>query len=224
MNKTIQFNSRYKHYKWMGLRTDKELKKEPMFFGASLWYAYFRGGPITREFLSKVPGEYWRDGIFDSRLHMLMPGWYPCIPGWHHDDVMRTGRRQGQPDYIAQFARAKHMMSVISYPRNIAMPEMLTGNVEVSNPERLSKVYSTWDSEINKMNPGITTNPNVTTLESGQIVEFDSHTFHRGMKAKANCWRWFGRVTINPCNMLRVYANEMRKQVNVYMDKTNEGW
>lgn len=35
--------------------------------------------------------------LFDVKVHMLMPGQYPCIPNWHQDHVPRNCR--GEKDY-----------------------------------------------------------------------------------------------------------------------------
>jgi hypothetical protein len=77
------------------------IKNEPMFFSADSDFVKEHGGPITRRFLASMPSDWIaaRDLIWDSRSHMLMPGWYPCIPGWHLDDIPRT-RPDGQPDHV----------------------------------------------------------------------------------------------------------------------------
>lgn len=213
------FESRWDRIGWIKQYDEKAIKNEPMFYGAHPLYAYLRGGPITRNFLRKIPIKYLLHGIFDSRVHMLMPGWYPCIPGWHHDDVIRTLRRNGQPDYKAQYPKAEHIMSAVSFPRNVAMPEMLQGYIHLTDPDKLDKVYKSFNSEIEASYLDWR-----CRLESSEVVKFDSDTFHRGMKAEKNCWRWFGRVTINKSNKLRTYANEIRRQVNVYLPAVDEGW
>jgi hypothetical protein len=35
---------------------------------------------------------------FDIKVHMLMPGQYPCIPNWHFDMVPRDGQNKVQLD------------------------------------------------------------------------------------------------------------------------------
>jgi len=34
------------------------------------------------------------DFIWDVKVHMLMPGQYPCIPNWHYDNVPRVNNKQ----------------------------------------------------------------------------------------------------------------------------------
>src|ERR1700749_4013133 len=66
------------------------LKNEPMFFNSDLNFAYEAGGPATRSFIDALP-DGWKaePAVIDTRVHMLMPGWFPAIPGFHHDDVPR---------------------------------------------------------------------------------------------------------------------------------------
>jgi hypothetical protein len=61
------------------------IKNEPMFFNCDLNFAFENGGPITEAFIRTLP-EDWQDcnPVLDSRVHMLMKGWFPCIPGFHH--------------------------------------------------------------------------------------------------------------------------------------------
>lgn len=34
------------------------------------------------------------DFIWDVKVHMLMPGQYPCIPNWHYDNIPRINNAQ----------------------------------------------------------------------------------------------------------------------------------
>lgn len=34
------------------------------------------------------------DFIWDVKVHMLMPGQYPCIPNWHYDNIPRVNNSQ----------------------------------------------------------------------------------------------------------------------------------
>lgn len=59
-----------------------------MFYRADMGFAWKHGGPITQDFLGLLPQDWYDSPVtIDSRVHMLMPGWYPCIPGMHHDDI-----------------------------------------------------------------------------------------------------------------------------------------
>ena len=79
--------------------TQLEVKNEPMLWQCDRKFAYENGGPITRAFLDAIKKTNLADDlIIDTRTHMLMPGWWPAIPGYHHDDVPRT-RADKQPNY-----------------------------------------------------------------------------------------------------------------------------
>lgn len=77
--------------------TVEDLKREPMLFamqGAMAWDKSIEGGP-TEAFLDLVFDKLWTDTpmgevIIDTRTHMLKPGWYPSIPGWHFDECPRA--------------------------------------------------------------------------------------------------------------------------------------
>ena len=42
------------------------------------------------------------DYLVDVKVHMLMPGQYPCIPNWHRDFVPRDCNLNQQPDQIKE--------------------------------------------------------------------------------------------------------------------------
>ncbi|AZV00998.1 tail sheath monomer [Escherichia phage vB_EcoM_005] len=145
------------------------IKNEPMFFNCDAYFAHKHGGPITRSFIENLP-EDWQCGpdiVFDSRVHMLMPGWYPAIPGFHHDDVPRpdipVGQHfitAGQPDYDNPRYHSEHILGLV--------------NAGIESNE-LTK----WDA------------PDRT------LLQFDWQTWHTGSRAVSNGWRWFGRVSRN---------------------------
>ena len=77
------------------------IKNEPMFFNCDLAYAFKHGGEITKTFIAGLPEDWISyNPVLDSRVHMLMKNWYPCIPGYHHDDVPRS-TSTGQPNYLS---------------------------------------------------------------------------------------------------------------------------
>lgn len=91
--KTFEFDSQIQFIGEMNHYTDEQIKNEPMLFNCDFKHAYDLGGPITGEFLDHIADHLpTEDIVVDSRVHMLMPGWFPCIPGFHHDDVPRSGK------------------------------------------------------------------------------------------------------------------------------------
>lgn len=195
------------------------VKNEPMFFNCDLEFAYKNGGPLTRDFIERLPKD-WRDAnpVLDSRVHMLMTNWYPCIPGWHHDDVPRS-TPTGQPNYVNPEYHSEHLMGLVN--GDICPTRFIIGNVEVSSPDINTRVY-------NKMNDQIEFewedyDHKIYQAESGKYIEFDCNAFHTGVKAVAGGWRWFIRLSRNTERQKHI-TNELRRQVQVYLDEPMAGW
>ncbi len=110
---SYHFNSRFEVGPEFGDFDQAAVKNEPMLFNCDFRTAYEIGGPITRAFLDAIECDGY-GGIIDTRVHMLMPVWFPCIPGWHHDDVPRS-RPDGQPNYESPEHHTRHVMG-LGYP------------------------------------------------------------------------------------------------------------
>lgn len=222
-NKTYRFISQYRIGAALPAFTEDEVKSEPMFFSASVDYATFHGGPITQAFINALPqnSDVWRsrDIIFDSRVHMLMPGWYPCIPGWHHDDVPRE-RADGQPQYDSPSYRSQHVMALVS--GEICPTEFAVGAIELPYvPPGLGPVYKHWHDLIEKKlwTPG--SGLFRSTVPSNRLIWFDCDSFHQGTKAIDTGFRWFGRLS---WYTTRPIKNEIRRQTQVYLEAPTDGW
>lgn len=203
-----------------------EVKNEPMLFNCDLAGAAHLGGPLTREFLSLLPAE-WHEVpiVVDSRVHMLMPGWYPCIPGWHHDDVPRT-LSDGQPNYGPGQVRSEHVMALVN--GDICPTLYALGRSRFSEPTVGGVTYEQWHHEVQgKVWEG---ELDLRPVPTNRLVWFNDRTWHRGQAALSNGWRFFIRAS-------RYYApdgapvargnprtNEVRRQVQVYLDNVNAGW
>jgi hypothetical protein len=196
------------------------VKNEPMFFNCDLEYAYLHGGDITRSYLNDLPSDWKRGGdvVLDSRVHMLMKGWYPCIPGWHHDDVPRS-TPTGQPNYIDPEYKSEHLMGLVN--GKIAPTAFACGAVEVSEPDFNKTIYHVWHHEVQEQ----VENKKVqqVSARSGEYIQFDNHAFHTGTKTVENGWRWFIRLSRNT-NRTKFITNEMRRQVQVYLEDPTQGW
>src|SRR5262249_36308588 len=105
----IPFDSRFSLCGRVPPFTPEQVKAEPTFFAAGIDFARRHGGPITHAVLDALPDDWRAAGlVIDSRTHLLMPGWFPCIPGWHLDDVPRT-RSDGQPEHRNPAYWAEHV-------------------------------------------------------------------------------------------------------------------
>lgn len=212
---------------------DKTIKDEPMMFSTQPSFAYEHGGPITKAFLEAALGKPYAYGswdnfysgydagfCFDSRVHMLMEGWWPCIPGFHHDDVPRS-RSDKQPNYENPEYKAKCILALIN--ADVCPTEFALGKIDMPDVPLGELVYKTWHPIVEQaIKDG--------KLESflvpdRQLVHFDYHSFHQGTQARKFGWRWFGRLTSSAgYNSGRPHYNEIRRQVNVYMQNPMEGW
>lgn len=194
--------------------TQNEIKNEPMLFNCSKEWAKKNAGPLTKDFLKNLPKE-WRNKevIIDSRVHMLMPGWYPCIPGFHHDDVARDA--SGQPNYDKQPYTSVHILGLVN--SEIAPTTFALGVHTLPKVEK-DIVYKVWHNIVTEQ----VSSGKLRELqaESGKMYQFDWQTMHRGQKAIAGGWRWFIRLTERRHN----FTNEVRNQVNVYLDNPVDGW
>lgn len=195
-----------------------EIKNEPMLFSCSYDFALTNGGNITREFLSLLPDD-WRnakDLIIDSRVHMLMPGWFPCVPGFHLDDIPRE-LPNGQPNHRNPSYLAEHLLCLVN--GEVAPTEFALGLAEFPEIKEGEKYYQVWHPIVEqKIKNGELSK---FCAPSNQLIYFNCHTWHQGVKAVKNGWRWFIRCSRNTG---RKPTNEIRAQVQVYLEVPMEGW
>jgi hypothetical protein len=196
--------------------TDEEIKNEPMFFNCSLDFAYDHSGPITQAFMDSLPEDWVTDAVIDTRSHMLMKGWYPCIPGWHHDDVPRS-TPNGQPNYVNPEYRSEHLMGLVN--AEVAPTEFALGFIDLDIPE--NNIYKVWHPQVEQ---AVREHDlSLYKATSGFLYQFDDRTFHQGVKAAKNGWRWFARLS-RKTDRVKNVTNEIRSQVQVYLEYPMEGW
>lgn len=202
------------------------IKEEPMLFNTDLSFAYENGGPITKSFIEKLPPGWNDDVVFDSRVHMLMPGWYPAIPGWHHDDVPRTeiptGQHfitAGQPDYDNPRYSSEHIMGLVN--AEICPTQFISTTCSMPPIPEGELIYRKWHLEIEKL----IEQGKLDILEARDrtLIYFDCNTFHTGTSARGSGWRWFGRLSRNTDRTKKI-TNEIRVNTQVYLEFPMEGW
>ncbi|AOJ72264.1 MULTISPECIES: hypothetical protein [Burkholderia] len=205
--------------------TADEIKREPMFFRADVEYASKHGGDLTRNFIDAAY-EVWGDlsgVIIDTRHHMLMPGMFPCIPGWHTDDAPRSNPQYaGQPDLFDPEYVTEHLLTIVDNGTG-SLTEFLQGDVAL-NPRVLidrfnndgDNFYKTADQIIDLTRPGWVIHP-----RAGDVVAFNSHSWHRGTPAQQRGFRWFARMTRGSRHAVQ---NELRSNSQVYLTDATYGW
>jgi hypothetical protein len=211
----LTFSSKWIEIGSMPRFDDTVLREESMVFASTPHYASMHG-KVHECFVDALPQE-WRsnDVIIDSRVHMLMKGWYPCIPGWHLDDVPRT-RPDKQPDHVNPVYKAEHTMAVIG---DASLTEFIQGIVQLPDiPVGQGTIYGKWNEMINRGGHKVY---DIQTVKPSTLYLFDWQAFHRGMPATKFGWRIFIRATKNS---QRPHFNECRKQTQVYLSAPEAGW
>lgn len=211
------FDSKIELSRHIGNFPQEIVKKEPMMFSADASFAYANGGILTREFIDNLTGEFHSNKqlIVDSRVHMLMPGMYPCIPGFHHDDVPRE-RSDGQPEYLNPSYKSKHCMAIFG---GGARTKFALGCAPFPEVPLNQKYYKVWHPIVQDfVELGVLKRYDANY---GEMIYFDWNSWHEGTPAYETAFRFFIRASINTN---RKPKNELRTQTQVYLEVPMEGW
>jgi len=168
--------------------------------------------PVAKEFLDWLPQDEY---IVDSRVSMLKKGWFPCIPGWHFDEIER--RADGTLDLIGTDFDKKHYMMIMDFGTKsrtefchyqFTKEFLMTHNI--NNYDSFNTMIDNMDAPTERVG-------------SNCIYEFTSLDAHRGLPAQDSGWRYFIRATKGH---QRTYRNEIRTQTQVYIPfyNINKGW
>lgn len=211
-----KFDSRFKYVGEIPIFKMEDIRDEPMLFACDQEHALSIGGKITKAFIEALPDD-WKNNPFivDSRCHMLMKGMWPCIPGWHVDDVPRD-REDGQPNHINPSYQSEHILCNIG---SCSMTNFAVGHLELEEPPLGQTIYGIWHPIVQKMiEEG---KLELHTVQESKLTHFDWQGWHEGTAAKFNGWRMFIRASRNTN---RPYFNERRYQTQVYMPTPYAGW
>lgn len=157
------------------------------------------GGPITRAALGamNLRGDR-RHIIVDTKVHLLMPGWVPAIPGWHTDGVPRGEEMnpggKGAPNLRAQ------VRGLVSAPRYHLL---VTGDhcptLFLRNPVDLdldldagADLYAEMTRQVNDAVRG---GADTMVSPPSTVVEWDWWNVHTAQQATGRGWRYLIRVT-----------------------------
>lgn len=186
------------------------------FYRASAEFAFEHGGAFFGDLLPLLDLKGGRYVSIDSRVHMLMPGWYPCIPGWHCDDFHRP---EGQPA-LESLLPIKHYCVVLG--AEVSTTEFLWQPADLPTPTEIYEVYGS-DRPLYAIYNELIESRQLKTrrLRSGEVLRFSGLDFHRGLPAERAGWRAFVRVTVSDH---REPKDEIRNQTQVYLTAPFEGW
>ena len=175
-----------------------ELKNSFSLWNASLDDAVCYGGALTREALKAMNLRHDRKNIIvDTKVHMLMKGMSPAIPGWHVDGAPRDNNKNpggsGKPDTFAQENDPRPNRYHILITGTGCLTQFINTPTNITIPAEPSyDVYTMMSEQVQfsvKQHPEI-----VMTAPSCQVVEFDWWDIHTGIVATKNEWRYLIRV------------------------------
>lgn len=205
-----------------------EIKSTFGLWNASYDDAVRYGGEVTRAALQVMNLKHDRKNIIvDTKIHMLMKGWSPAIPGWHTDGAPRDQHKnpngQGMPDTLAQQDDKRFNRYHILVTGEGCLTQYINRPMLVPIPREPSyEVYSMMSEYVQKRvqeDPSI-----VSSLESCTAYEFDWFDIHTGIIATKKEWRYLIRVCESDYYEPQTDLREViRMQSQVY-SPANFGW
>lgn len=167
--------------------------------------------PEMRELIESAPVPDPASYELDIKVHMLMPGQFPCIPNWHTDMVPRdeTGLRF---DMIDPWTPAM-LLWISDGPETefLARPMELLDTP--GSHQEIARTILSYGAELHSQ----LVQPNVWW-------SMDQQTPHRGTMAKRHSWRVFARVTHRSIAPQRPVHSVLRRHAQVYLDAATFGW
>jgi len=204
--------------------TSSEVEQEPMLRSHTISSASECGGPLTRrvlttlldnpKFIEALNRNKKRNVKIDTKSVMLMEGMYPCIGGWHCDDVPRNPET-GQPNVDEINNDADHFLVSLATedicPTEFYSP--LGNDISVSEENVWASVNKSVE-DLCAVDEGV-----IMPFTRGEIVRFNRGSIHRGTAASKKGWRYFFRLSFTD----RDITPSIRSQVQVYTD-ISKGW
>lgn len=206
-------------------RMTNEIRVEPGLFRASLDDAIRFGGDIVRDAIRAMNLRHdRRNVVIDVKVHMLMPGFFPAIPGWHTDGAPRSPdgspSGKGPPDIMAQESGSFrphrfHLLVTQCQCLTEFVAEPISINVPAVPTTDLYKHVTRLVGEAH---------PATKFIPGNQVVEFDWWDLHRGVAALKHEWRCLVRaVESDHYTPNRDLRDVLRNQQQVYVPM-DFGW
>lgn len=166
---------------------------------ASLEDALKYGGELTRAAIGAMNLQLTKKNIIvDTKIHMLLPGMCPAIPGWHTDGVPRGNSLdptvKQAPNIHAQEEMDSPIFHLLVTGESCLTSFIKERNFKLEVPnEPSTKLYQTVSKQVNeKVKTG-----ELTSYEAPSCVPimWDWWEIHTGIPAKKHEWRFLIRVT-----------------------------
>lgn len=195
--------------------TEEEIRQTPQLFMADEKFAFEHGGGFVKQFIHSMPsripkGYNW---VYDTKVHMIKPGWYPGIPGWHLDFAPGW---ENIVDFSQVDPKEVHFCAI---SHEHSRTEFITSPLEL-NVFDVPKLNGLLSKQVEAVYPHIQT----MHARAGQIYRFSQLTLHRVTRATSSGWRLFVRASITK---LRKPVNEIRNigsQVYILAEDEHSGW
>lgn len=166
---------------------------------ASLEDALKYGGDLTREAIGAMNLTMTKKYVVvDTKIHMLLPGMCPAIPGWHTDGVPRGNlldpTAKQHPNIHAQEELNSPIFHLLVTGESCLTQFVKERNFKLDVPkEPDTNLYKMVSHQVNDfVNKG-----ELTTFEAPSCtpVMWDWWEIHTGVPAKTHEWRFLIRVT-----------------------------
>lgn len=199
------------------------IKNTASLWNASLEDALKYGGELTKSAIGAMNLRMDKKFVLvDTKVHMLVPGFYPAIPSWHTDGVPRGAElkpdSKGDPDIQAQEIMNPSRFHLLVTGEG-CLTEFADEAVFLDVPnEPSTQLYKMVNEQMKTLDLKIKPIPTCT------VLEWDWWNLHRGIQAKKHEWRFLIRVTetdhVEPQKDLRQI---IRTQQQVYVPESF-GW
>jgi hypothetical protein len=196
-----------------------DIRHLPQFYRADMDMVWRLGGRLYRDVLGQLGfASKWKYISVDSRTSMLMPGMFPCIPGWHCDDFYRPSGHTDLRSLMEQAPSEHAMLLVGDCSRTVFLNEAIEWN-----PPDYGGVHAHAHRFIEKQieKADVYKRPRRVLVEPGSLTWFGPLSWHKGTAATKQGWRHFLRITgshhYEP-------QNELRTQTQVYLLDEGAGW
>jgi hypothetical protein len=195
---------------------------------ASLDDALKYGGELTRAAIGAMNLKFDKKHIVvDTKIHMLLPGMCPAIPGWHTDGVPRgvslDPTAKQKPDIHAQEQLESPRFHLLVTGESCLTSFIRERDVELDVPGVPStELYRMVSRQVEKK----LTHLELTEYDipSCTAAEWDWWTLHTGKPATKHEWRFLIRVTETDIQAPKTDLREViRTQQQGYMPMTF-GW
>jgi hypothetical protein len=203
------------------------LKNTPQLWNASLDDALRYGGDLTKAAIGAMDLKFDRKYIVvDTKIHMLMPGFYPAIPNWHTDGVPRGVELRPEAKDWPNI-HAQESMTPSRYHLLVTGDGCLTQFATTPimlNTQLGSPTYNLYEDLNDQLKYADDEEKGVISAPSCQVLTWDWWQLHRGIQATKHEWRYLIRVTetdhMSPQTDLRQI---LRTQIQVYVPESF-GW